>query len=995
MMPIWYFSTYDEVNNYIENTLGIKYTDNPTGWVDALHEMEKGCKKVKLVNDTTGETSWQWISDEFADMFTKNGEWHYANDPDYVTGQTTSTGTKYSGGMKSAPTAKSVVTNSQTQTAVLEEEAVAVKDVGLTAPTTAINILTGILQCYGLVQVGISIANSQVFKDMINYAFGDGDPGHAILTPEDPLYKVVEFLGKYTVNTIMDLTTDGELCVNIPESIARRMYEFLSNHMIQTLQPGVSIDEGIFNNISTYYNFISRTFNLVNPDQTLARYFSTTNPNTQFMFPLVKPSDDFLRVCVQDFCEQVIGAGFSLSTGVATALIASMAGVTAFLQEQSVSASDDANFTRVMVSLDRGSAPPPKTTPISLSEFRVDIDYYEIQDLDTEDIEGVDYLKTDFNVSPSYVVEPPLASGAYQNGDNVKYLKRGHEGVYAHDYAYIARTSRKTGGGYPYWRTNLTYPANEQVKSYYTGTNTSTTLHPYINGYNISVGVSQAQQGDTYESGVLDKGMMCGYSNLGYQGYGSSYGPDDYLVTAGFKTKVVDGKAEKNPDPTKTMEEQYPETATKKQVAGPNKNPQTGEVNNNISNYIPAAVPFGNTITNQIINSGTDSSVDPNAYIDNRPQEDKRKGKANTNDPIDGFNEALDDAVDEYNDSDTDIEHYPEPIPKNEPNPQYPTEPPNVPGGDTPEPPSPGTMEGVEASGMVSVYNPTKAQIVSFSGWLWSPAFIDNLLKLFQNPMDGIIALHILYATPHTSGNENIRVGYLDSGVSSKVVDQQFIEVDCGHVRIPEYYGDAIDYEPYVQIHVYLPFVGVVSLKPNDVIGKDLYIKYGVDVLTGTCLAMLTAKDKLSEILLYTFSGNCAVQVPVSGGNYAQVISGLATMAIGVGAGVATGNPIAAVGGIAAGVMSSHLDVSHSGSIGANAGAMGPRKPHVIITRKSAYDAGNYNQFYGFPANKTVTLGSCSGFTRVKSVHIDSIYNATDNEKAEIEALLKQGVIIK
>ena len=993
-MKIWQFSTFEEACNYIENTLGISYTDNPTGWSDALKELTSGCKNVKLVNDTTGEVSWQWVSENTADMFAKNGEWHYVSDPDYVTGQTTSTGTKYSGGMKSAPTAKSVVTNSQTQTAVLEEEAVGVKDVGLTAPAPAINIITGILQCYGLVQTGIAIANSQVFKDMINYAFGDGDPGHAILTPDDPLYKVVEFLGKYTVNTIMDLTTDGELCVNIPESIARRMYEFLSNHMVQTLQPGVTVDDAIFNNINTYYNFISRTFDITSPDQTLERYFSTTNPSTQFMFPMVEISDDLLRNFMTDFSEQVIGAGFSLSTGVATALIASMAGVIAFIQEQSVGASDDATYIDVVALLDRGSTPPPKTTPVSLSEFTIGIEMRAIEDLDTEDIEGVDYLKTDLNVNTSYVPTPALSTGAYTVGDNVKYLKRGHEGTAPVDYAYRVHTTRKTGGSHRLWRSTITYPANEQVKSYSSSTSSSTNLYPSVNGYNWSAGSTIYQDGDTYVSGIPARGMMCNYSNLGYKGFGESYGPDDYLVTAGIKTKVVDGNAEKNPDPTKTMEEQYPETATKKQVAGPNKNASTGEVTNNITNYIPGAVPYGSEIAQQIINSGTDSSVDPSAYIDNRPQEDKRKGKANTNDPIDGINEALDDAVDEYNDSDEDIDHYPEPIPKNEPNPQYPTDPPNVPGGDTPEPPTPGTMEGVEASGMVSVYNPTKAQIVSFSGWLWSPAFIDNLLKLFQNPMDGIIALHILYATPHTSGNENIRVGYLDSGVSSKVVDQQFIEVDCGHVKIPEYYGDAIDYEPYVQIHVYLPFVGVVSLKPNDVIGKDLYIKYGVDVLTGTCLAMLTAKDKLSEILLYTFSGNCAVQVPVSGGNYAQVISGLATMAIGVGAGVATGNPIAAVGGVAAGVMSSHLDVSHSGSIGANAGAMGPRKPHVIITRKSAYDAGNYNQFYGFPANKTVTLGSCKGYTRIKSVHIESIFNATDNEKTEIEALLKQGVII-
>ena len=163
--------------------------------------------------------------------------------------------------------------------------------------------------------------------------------------------------------------------------------------------------------------------------------------------------------------------------------------------------------------------------------------------------------------------------------------------------------------------------------------------------------------------------------------------------------------------------------------------------------------------------------------------------------------------------------------------------------------------------------------------------------------------------------------------------------------------------------------------------------------MTGTCLAILTTKKGSSEIACYTFPGNCACQIPISGGNYAQMITGLAGfVASGVGA-AATGNPLMALGA-GASLLNSHLDVSHGGAIGSNAGAMGIRTPYVIITRKSAYEATNYNQFYGFPANKTVQLSSCKGYTRVKHVHIE-IATATANEKKEIETLLKQGVIIR
>lgn len=977
------FNTWEEVETYIQDTMGITYTDNPTGWVDAMKELTKGYKYVKVVNDITGEISYQFMQE---DMVAGVGEFHIGENTSGASSSVTSNGAK------SAPTAKSIITNSSTQTALLEEEAVGVKDTGLINGAKAINILNGLLQVYGLIHTGIKIANAQVWKDMANYVYNTD------FTEDTPLERVIDFMRMKIVNTITDITSDGDLVVNVPDSIAQRMYEFLSNHMIQTLQPGVTIDDGIFNNISTYYNFISRTFDLTNPDQTLERYFSTTNPTTEFLFPMVAISDDLFRNFMTDFSQQIIGAGFSLSDGVATALIASMAGVYAFLQEQSIGATDEATYIDVIALLNRGSNPPPKSTPISLSEFTIDMELRKITNFYTETIEDVEYVKTDLYVDPTYTPEPQLSLGAYTYGDNVKYLKRGHDGTEATDYAYRVRARRRSGGTHQTWRALITYPSNEQQKSYYASTSTASAVYPAVNGYNWSYGSSIPNDGDTYGS-IPAQGMMCLYSNLGYQGFGSSYGPDDYLVTAGFKTRVKDGVADKNPDPTKTKEEVYPGMSNKKQQANPQAvtDPQTGTttINNNITNYVPATIPFGSENATRTINHGLNNPDDPDSYIDNRSQEDKENGYINRNDPVDGYNEDTDSAVDEYNDSRKDPQHYPEPIPQNEPNPQYPDNPPTEPGGETEDPPTPGTMEGVEASGMVSVYNPTKQQVIDFSAWLWSPNFLDNFLKLFENPMDGIIGLHILYATPHTGGNDTIRVGYLNSGVSSAVVDQQFIEVDCQSVTIPEYYGNAVDYEPYVQIHVYLPFVGVVSVKPNDVIGKQLHIKYGVDVLTGTCLAMLFAKDKTSEMLLYTFSGNCAVQVPLSGGNYAQVISGLATMAIGVGAGIATGNPIAAVGGIAAGVMSSHLDVSHSGSIGANAGAMGPRKPHVIITRKSAYDAANYGQFYGYPANKTVVLGSCSGYTRVKSVHIDSIYNATDNEKTEIEALLKQGVIIK
>ena len=991
------FKTWDQCADYINNTLNISYSDNPTSWNEAMYDITKGYKFIKQVNEVTGETATVLYPE---DMVVGKGEIHIVEDGVY-SGSSASgssyTSARAGGGAKSAPTAKSIITErTGGGTAVITDEAIGVKDTGLINGVKGINILSGLLQVYGLVHTGIKIANAQVWKDMSNYVYATD------FTEDTPVERVIEFLTKSLVNTITDITSDGELRVSIPDTIATRLYTFLSNHMIQEQTPGIYPNCGSFPII---YNYANRQFTLQDSSKSLTRYMSAINPTATISLFTIEITDDLFKAAISDFMTQVIGAGFLISSQVATALLASMDGVYDYLKTQSVDAVENATLCNIQAQISRGSTPPPKTTPISLSEILVTITCIQDESLTLhEDYEGNKYYEANQNINLANLpaLDPGSVPNSYTAGDCVKYLKRGYEGDDPNDYGYVVNIPVNSVA-YPDrngWVVQITYPSNEKQMYYNSSSFTDPWSINYVNGFTPSYTNVVDNNYDIQESVPVNARMIRNYSNLGYTGIGESYMPDDYLVTAGIRSKKdASGNDEKHPNPTKTKEQVYPGMAEKKQQANPqaSTDPQTGTttVNNNITNYVPAAIPFGSENAERIINHGANDPDDPESYIDNRSQEDKEQGLINTNDPVDGYNEDTDNTIKQYDNSRNDPRHYPDPIPDNEPNPKYPTEPPNEPGGETEDPPTPGAMEGVEASGMVSVYNPTKAQIVSFSGWLWSPNFIDNLLKLFQNPMDGIIGLHILYATPHTSGNENIRVGYLDSGVSSKVVDQQFIEVDCGYITIPEYYGDAIDYEPYVQIHAYLPFVGVVSLKPNDVIGKKLYCKYGVDILTGTCLAMLTTKDEVSEMLLYTYSGNCAVQVPISGGNYAQVISGLASMAIGVGAGIASGNPIAVAGGAMAGVMSSHLDVAHSGAIGANAGAMGPRKPHVIVTRKSAYDAGGYGQFYGFPANKTITLGSCYGYTRVKSVHIDTIGIATEAEKIEIESLLKQGVIIK
>lgn len=300
---------------------------------------------------------------------------------------------------------------------------------------------------------------------------------------------------------------------------------------------------------------------------------------------------------------------------------------------------------------------------------------------------------------------------------------------------------------------------------------------------------------------------------------------------------------------------------------------------------------------------------------------------------------------------------------------------------------------GGEANALFTVYNPDISMLNSLAGVLWSSNFLVDLMKIFtNNPMDAVISLHMLFATPSTGGNKNIKLGYLDTGISSPYVNKQYIQIDCGTVRIPEYFGDVRDYVNSVA-DVYLPFVGMRHLKTQDIVGSYVTIKAGVDVFTGTVLYTINIR-KSSGInqVMYAFEGNCAVSLPLTGADKSRMFSVLGAAATGAVAGGVAG----AAAGAALSIMngSQQADVQRSGNFGANAGAMGVKKPYIVISRNIGSDAAGYNNLHGYPANKTVKLNSCSGFTRVLDVKLEGLEGATEEDKAEIESLLKSGVLI-
>lgn len=298
-----------------------------------------------------------------------------------------------------------------------------------------------------------------------------------------------------------------------------------------------------------------------------------------------------------------------------------------------------------------------------------------------------------------------------------------------------------------------------------------------------------------------------------------------------------------------------------------------------------------------------------------------------------------------------------------------------------------------QASSLFAIYNPTQAELNQFGGWLWSSNFVDQLLKLFNDPMQSIIGLHKIFAPPTISGTSTIHVGYLDSGVSSKTVGAQYTDINCGSVKLSEQFGNVFDYSD-TDVRLYLPFIGIVPLDVMDVMRGTVSVIYHVDVITGACLAEVRVTRDASGGTLYQYAGDAAVRYPISSGSYMGVVSGVLGVVGGIASGIMSGGATLPLMAGAAGAMAgAKTHVQHSGSFAGNAGAMGAKKPYLILERPQTAIAKNYKGYQGVGANVVQSVGDMSGYFKMTDVRLNSVTGASDTELESIRATLEQGVI--
>ena len=254
-----------------------------------------------------------------------------------------------------------------------------------------------------------------------------------------------------------------------------------------------------------------------------------------------------------------------------------------------------------------------------------------------------------------------------------------------------------------------------------------------------------------------------------------------------------------------------------------------------------------------------------------------------------------------------------------------------------------------EDFGFCNVYNPTITELAEVSkkrfyrGSGQDTSYVDMTQFIYR-----------VYKTyveiPVADERESVRLANYDTQVLSDVVAETPIDIDCGTVTLNEVFENVIDYSPFTTLDIYLPFIGIQRLDIDVVRNKPIHLVYTFDVLSAKCLAKLMYNDDI----LYQFAGSIADDIPYVATNTGDYNSNVIQ------------------------------------TVTESALTLGDNYPYYIITQNIGIKPDE--DIDGVAQYDSVQLSTLTGLVQVNNINLST--TATEEEKTEIEMLLKQGVFI-
>lgn len=315
------------------------------------------------------------------------------------------------------------------------------------------------------------------------------------------------------------------------------------------------------------------------------------------------------------------------------------------------------------------------------------------------------------------------------------------------------------------------------------------------------------------------------------------------------------------------------------------------------------------------------------------------------------------------------------------------------------------------------VYALTQGQVESTMVNLFSlPTSIIETIDKFNNTLGESIKSILVFPFNITNLFKTVQGNMVFHGeeILSNVhhVRQSTTIYEMGTYTVPST-NTFLDYSPYCNYYLYLPYCGVIRLDSRDVVGKAISVKYVIDILTGSCTANIFREG----ILIRSESGTIGVHIPITSRDFTEmantllsagvdsanaVISGV--MSVGQSGKIFNSGRAGAIPGIAGSIstaleVANNLDrladssVQQKGNPTTSGAFVLPQYPFIIRIKAKESTYKGYAHEKGVACLKTDNFHNFHGYTVFQNFDTSGI-PLLEEELMELKRIMESGVYI-
>ena len=300
----------------------------------------------------------------------------------------------------------------------------------------------------------------------------------------------------------------------------------------------------------------------------------------------------------------------------------------------------------------------------------------------------------------------------------------------------------------------------------------------------------------------------------------------------------------------------------------------------------------------------------------------------------------------------------------------------------------------MSASG-IFLYGLSSAEMKSFTQYLWTSDWGEVIKKIRSDPMQNVISLGLIDLNLNRTPT-NIVLGNVETQCSAGVVNS-FIEIDCGSIKLDEYYATFADYEPNVSLSLYLPKLGFVGIPAGVLVNNTLRIVYHIELSSGNGIIYLLLTNTRNDItyIYKTYSCQCVSFLPLTASDHTQQALTYINSISNLTRSVMSGSPTAIAGSALSGMVSNltaREQTEVDGTLSGMSSLMSYKTPYLIINANYVIKPKNFGDENGYCLYTTNKISNMSGY--VQTLNYTPSFSAPESVLNEITSLMNDGVYV-